>query len=336
MLVPANHGEGRRPLTVDERRRRAVGEELGAAQRPAVDDAAGGEGRLLVRQGDAVGQRVVGMRIGRRRPDPVGIGEIAVTERAPVDLVAAADAVVLGIFERRDDMAAALAEAGAAREPRLIVAIVAALGNAVLELRAQPLKLGIEHEVDDAGDRVGPIGRRCPAGDDVGALHQHRRDEVEVDRALRRTRNEAAAVDEDQGALWCEAAQIERAGADIAGDRDERIFRGLRSPERRQFVQYLGDVGVAPGLNIVLPDHRQRRWRGEARARQSRPGDDDLASARRRLVLRGGRPGRQHRQRRENRIPAHAAKSRGLPANTAMRHHFPLVSSYDSIVRQLS
>jgi hypothetical protein len=111
--------------------------------------------------------------------------------------------------------------------------------------------------VDHAGDGVGPVDGRDAARDGVDALDQHLRDHVDVDDAVQQRRRNAQAVQQDQGAVRTDVAQIELvgrgvAGPDTAGGR--RIdARAARAGEHRQDGE---GVGQRPRLNT----QRVLRW----------------------------------------------------------------------------
>jgi hypothetical protein len=88
---------------------------------------------------------------------------------------------------------------------------VAAKGLPVVDLSAQPLEVGVEQDVDHAGDRVGAVGRRSAAGHGLDALDHRSRNKVEIDRAAIGCRNEPAGVDQRERCAFqrrVEAAQV--------------------------------------------------------------------------------------------------------------------------------
>ena len=92
---------------------------------------------------------------------------------------------------------------------------VGVLVEAVLAVEPDTFEIGIHDEVDDARHGVRAVGRGGAAGQHFDALHDGRRDDVDVGRAgrRRRTRDQAAAVDQHQGALRTEAAKVDRGRA---------------------------------------------------------------------------------------------------------------------------
>src|SRR3546814_3287586 len=111
------------------------------------------------------------------------------------------------------------------------------------------LEVLAQDQVDHAADRVGAVDRRGAVGEHFDALDSGQRDGVEVGTGAggeRRLRG-AVAVDQDQGALAAEAAQVgERAGlgrasrlrAELA-DRVEVGGTQVRSKEHTSELQSL-------------------------------------------------------------------------------------------------
>src|SRR5262249_60992324 len=98
-----------------------------------------------------------------------------------------------------------------------------------LGVDTKPGEVRVHDEVDDAGNGVGAVHRRSTARQHVDALDDGGRNEVDVrDRTRARVaRLEATAVDEDEGALRAEAAQVYR-GRTRRTVRDGRALRGER------------------------------------------------------------------------------------------------------------
>jgi hypothetical protein len=86
----------------------------------------------------------------------------------------------------------------------------AAFGDAAVRLDLDALVRLVEHEVDHARDRVGAIGRRSAAGDDLDALHQSLREGVDVDESGDARSHRATPVEQHQRADFTQAAQVER------------------------------------------------------------------------------------------------------------------------------
>jgi hypothetical protein len=80
----------------------------------------------------------------------------------------------------------------------------------------KPLKLIIRDEVHHARNGVGTIHRGGAAGNDVDPFQDHLRDHVDVDRAVRRGRRNAVAVEQDQGAHRAQVAQVQLVAGRVA------------------------------------------------------------------------------------------------------------------------
>src|SRR5690606_36026996 len=107
-------------------------------------------------------------------------------------------AVVLLVLPAHCDVAAAIGEARAAHQGRVITSPVTAESLSVVDLSLEPLESRVEEDVDHAGNGVRTIRGRGASGDGLDPLDHRRRDDVEVDRATIRGRNEAPAVDQSE------------------------------------------------------------------------------------------------------------------------------------------
>ncbi len=113
------------------------------------------------------------------------------------------------MFEAAFDMEPAIEEGASGRDPDAIGWIIAVSGDTALRDTPEALELLVEDEVDHAGHGVRAVDRGGAAGHHVHALHQQLRQRVHVDRAVRRGRRHARAIQQNQGADRAEAAQIE-------------------------------------------------------------------------------------------------------------------------------
>ena len=132
-------------------------------------------------------------------------------------------------------------------------------------------------------DGVRAVGRRGAAGDHFDALDELRRDLVEVGAGVgiggvRVAGPEAPAVDQHQGALRAEAAQVD--GRFTACDTQRVLTRaevdGADLQDLRERVQELGDIGRALQLDVLLGDDLNRARARGIRRGDARPGHDDL------------------------------------------------------------
>ena len=218
----------------------------------------------------AVGQRPAAVHVDDGRSPLFG--------RGPGN-VGGEDAILMRIFAVQRDVAAAVGEVQAVHRRDILVGAEARPGCRRLPRTWKPVEIAAQDEVDDARDGVRTVNGRIAAGHDVDALDQIVRDRVDV----RRHRvvqdvggDVAAAVDQHQGALRAEAAQIEQVEAGDA-DAEAGILLGEGAAQLRQVVQRLTDVGVALLEDALAADRRDRNRRFEVRTADARAGDDDAA-----------------------------------------------------------
>ena len=81
-------------------------------------------------------------------------------------------------------MQAVIGERTAPGKRALPVRQIAVVGDAAADFTFETDELGIEDEVDHAGDSVRAVGRRGAAGDHVDARHEILRHVVDVNQAL--------------------------------------------------------------------------------------------------------------------------------------------------------
>ena len=151
---------------------------------------------------------------------------------------------------------------------------VVVLVEAVLRIDLDALELRIHHEVDDAGDGIRTIDGRRAAGQHIDALHDRRRNEVDVGhrRGLGRvTRHQATAVDQHHGTRRAKATQVD--GGRTGGAVGEV---GTLTGERlRQVVDEILGAGHTLKLDFLGTQHRHRADAVKIRTRDARTGDDD-------------------------------------------------------------
>ena len=199
----AHRGEGERAVL--ELARRGALAEIDAAQ-PVGDAAAGIEddaaGRGVgdtYRLADQELRLTVGVGV-------IGVGDPHDAARVPL-AIDAEDAVAVRPFAAEQQMPAIVAAEGEARRgAERVIGAVAALGDAAIRLDLDPLVRLVEHEVDHARNRVGAIGRRRTAGDDLDALHQRLREGVDVDQSGDARSHRAAPVEQHQRTDFTQAA----------------------------------------------------------------------------------------------------------------------------------
>ena len=147
----------------------------------------------------------------------------------------------------------------------------------------------VQDEVDDTAHRVGAVGRRGAAGENLHALDQFCRDEVQVDgrRSARgAARLHAPPVDQHDRALRTESAQVDRRNAVRAiGD-----LGPLGGEDLRHGVEDVLHARLAGLLDVGAGDRRHRAYALQVGYHDARTGDDDflhrlLWSSRRRGCL---------------------------------------------------
>ena len=129
-------------------------------------------------------------------------------------------------------------------------------------------------EVHHARDSVGAVGGGGAARQHFDALDHRRGDLVDVDvLGVHAAGLEALAVDQDQGAVGAQAAQV-KAGRTGRTVRNER---GLRRFDLRQAVQYVLDAGQTGGRDFFQANHGNRAGLAEAVVSlQARTRNDDF------------------------------------------------------------
>ena len=234
--------------------------ELKAVNRAArAGDLAGGGRDRLAGLGD------VGDRGGRAAAGIVGAKGFR-TRRAGF----LADAILALISNGAFNMAPAPEQIGAGRHIRLVRETVLIGRNARIELVLDAAEILVEDEVDHPGDGVGTVDRRGAAGDHVDAAHQRLRQGADIDAAVLVGGRKAHAVQQDQGSLLSEIAQVEEVAAGVAG-RAARVALGRAVDENRQLVQGVPQVGGGGGQQLLGADG------GDGRRRVGDIGDDARA-----------------------------------------------------------
>ncbi len=262
-----------------------------AGRRPAL-------GRIAEREvrrecGGRSAAHIIVADIARRRVQPArAIVARPLQDRADLAIAAIADDMAAAVAGGRADLEvdvelraveclAARRGIAACRRQRLEpLAAVVVVVDAARHVDAEAFVIGVEHEVDDAGDRVRPIDRTGAAGQHVDAFDQRGGDHVDVGGrtrgAARRgvARHQAAAVDQHQRARFTQVAQVDRRRT----GRTVRHRRGLRRERRRQAVEHVLDARRAAQLDVRRVDHGDRAGGGQVGVRDARSGDDDVGT----------------------------------------------------------
>ncbi len=190
---------------VVERRHRAAGAELQAAQRIGGQRGTGAAGAAGIDQsalGDLdVADMILVHEQGLGAAGAIG-GILHQAGAAPPFGLADEHRVRAGgVVCAQQQMAAAAAEAGAPGpfQGELSVADLGAVAH--LQIGLEAFELLVEHQVDHAGHRVGALGGRGAAGHHLDAPHQGGGQGGEIDAAAQQVgRHHALAVEQHQGA----------------------------------------------------------------------------------------------------------------------------------------
>ncbi|MBB2803526.1 UNVERIFIED_ORG: hypothetical protein FHR63_000718 [Xanthomonas campestris] len=237
-----------------------------------VEGAAVGRGMIAARAAEHVLRIALARRLARIEPRVRNRHQVLAADGT----VAATEAVLLAVFARHRDVAAAVRKVGACREAGEGAVVVALIGQAGLRARLESGEGLLEDEVDHAGHCVGAVDGRGTTGDDFDAFHPFHRNRVDVHRSRARAGTHVAtAVDQHQGAVHAHAAQVEQAqagGADEAGGIAQRVARCQRRHARHQ----VADGGRAGGADFLGTDCGDRRGRDKAGTRNARAGDSNL------------------------------------------------------------
>jgi hypothetical protein len=155
-----------------------------------------------------------------------------------------------------------------------------------LRVELDALEIALQDDVDGPGDRVGAVDRSAADGDRLDPVDQLGVDRVQIDLGARgggsedagRVRaDEAAAVDESQGALAAQAEEVDEGltRAEAAGLTADRRRAG--HAERRLLIDRLAQGLEAARLDLLRVDHDGRLQGLEIGTRDARAGDDDIA-----------------------------------------------------------
>lgn len=224
------------------------------------------------------------------------------------------DAGLEEIVEARFQVQAVVEQAFAGRQTSLDLMIVPPAGLAVLDRALEPLELGVEDEVDDAGDRIRTISGRRTTGHHVDTLDQRLRDDVRVGGADIAGRRQALAVEQQQRFDLAQGAKVEI----VAGTRLARLagcdVRAGGLEELRHGRKTGGETLRRLLQKFDRADHRHRRRRLIAVGDDARARDEDFA---RFVDLRGG--SRRRRRSAGRHILPRYGRCRGAAAGRGRR-----------------
>src|SRR5579872_709008 len=106
-------------------------------------------------------------------------------------------------------MQTAVGEGGAQRQLDLVARSITVGGITALDLPFDTGEIGVENVVDHSGDRIGTVYGGSASGDDVDALNQSVRDQIDIGNILGVGRRQAATVKQNQSAVGTQVAQVE-------------------------------------------------------------------------------------------------------------------------------
>ena len=222
--------------------------------------------------------RQIGLTRGRHIAAEEDLADVVDIRRAGLGgVVALEDSALLGIAHEQGDVAATVGEVGAEDSRGVEVEVIARLRDAALGIELQALEILLEDEVDDACNGIRTVNGRCAAArQNFDALDQRRRDSGEVHRvATGHARDVTTAVDEHEGAVDAEIAQVDR--RDAGARRIEGVGGAAvgRRTEGRVLEELVLDVDDTRLLNRRGRDHLNGSDRDIRTRLDARSGHDD-------------------------------------------------------------
>ncbi len=177
-----------------------------------------------------------------------------------------------------------------------LVGLAVALGRLPMGGRQlQAREVAADLEIDDPGDGVGAVGGRGAPGDHLDVLDHRHGDGVEVDRAVGVGGLQPAAVQQHQGAVGTEAAQVAiglAAGESAAALHVADLALPLGGGELRHLAHRLVQGRLARGGQGFAVDRGDRAVGLKVAPRDQRTGDDDFRDRVGGVLLRRRRRGR--------------------------------------------
>ena len=249
--------------------------DAGLAELIAIDRTGQAEAGAAGRTGDLAGHGVVGLA------GLLGIGDgyravaacVVGAQKPEADrAVIPADAVLLGPGGGTQDVRTAGEQRHAGGEFLLVLEAVGIHRDTGVGVVLHTGEVLVENEVGHAGDGVGTVHGRGAAGDHVNAGNQRLGENGDVDRAVLAGDRHAHAVEQHQGAVGAEVAQVqERAAAVTTGV--ARVAAGRAVLEDGQLVQAVHQVGGGGFQQLLRADHGQRGRRRGGILQNARTGD---------------------------------------------------------------
>src|SRR5690606_11004275 len=192
----------------------------------------------------------------------------------PVAALVAVDAV-LAVAAKGEQDVGGVTHVGAEAEGTFHGFGVAARGLAALHVGGDAFEIGVQNEVGHAGDGVGAVSRGRAARDGLHRADHRIGEQVDIHSVEAAGGYYTTAVQQHQGALRADTAQVQVTGAAGAGE----VELGLRLfvvQKERQLAQRFDDVarGHVGQFGGVHGGDRYRR--GHAGVADTRAGDGDL------------------------------------------------------------
>ena len=181
-------------------------------------------------------------------------------------------------FQADDAVEVATLEPGGERDVERLAAATG--GIAIAHVHDGAVGGLLQDEVDDAGHRIRSVDRRGAAGQHFHPVDHAQRDIAdvgEVAAAVERKREvgDATAIDQHQGVVGAQAAQVDRLRARGGLGAGGVLLALHAAAVLAQRAQHLGHGGEAGRADLLGIDHRDRRRPFDLRTRDARTGDLD-------------------------------------------------------------
>jgi hypothetical protein len=183
------------------------------------------------------------------------------------------------IVKRSEEIAATVRIVSSERDGDIGKLAIALAGNAAQYVDLQSLKVVLEQEVDDAGDGIGTVYRRCATGNDLYSLDQGRRYHADIDRrSLAITRYMTAAVHQNERAIAPETPEVQQFLTGIQDPAALVVVAVTTDPldQCRIFVHDIAEIRSTGSFHYTCIDYRRRRRQLRCTPRYATARDDDL------------------------------------------------------------
>jgi len=137
-----------------------------------------------------------------------GAPRVGISPEILVDIASALQpGFTIVVFQAQYDVAFAISEVGTHHHGNAVLITIAGFSGTVLAINLKTFEVVAQDEVGNSTDSVGTVHGRSTTGDGFNALHQRRRDAVDVSYHQGIDWSGAFAVDKYQAAVGAEAAQ---------------------------------------------------------------------------------------------------------------------------------